>query len=238
MVTSVEFTIIFLIILLGAGYCFLLYPNQKIEEIRSKLVVEVDGANTRYPNLPLGNLGIFFDVNDNRRIRVVFPKLTRDGIEYIYSWHNLESIRIPALEKTDPQSRVNLQSAQEIAFLMKEHIQFVEPEILNLRKQWHKINELLDLVATSEFYASQQGIYERALFQIENLLDKAEEIQQVYVGFIREMLIGRQIAGYDPNLLPDKGLAIDNQYKKIKEEYQYMKDTATAYADLLRTSQI
>lgn len=233
-----EFILIFIILILGVGYWFLFYSNKKIEQIKSNLVVEVDGANTRYPNLPLGNLGIFFDVNEKRRIRVVFPKPTPDGIEYIYSWHNLESIHLPSVEKTDSQGRVNLKAAQEIAFLIKEHLQFVEPEILNLRKQWHKINELFDLVATSEFYASQQGIYERALFQIENLLDKAEELQQVYVGFIREMLIGRQIAGYDPNLLPDNGLAIDNQYKKIKEEYQYMKDTATAYANLLRTRQI
>ena len=183
--TSMVLTIILIIIFVGA-YCFVLYPNQKIQQIRSKLVVEVDGAETRYPNLPLGKLGIFFDVNENRRIRVVFPKLTTEGIEYIYSWHNLQSIRIPASEKINTQSRVNLKVAQELASLMKEHIQFVEPEILNLRKQWHKINELLDLVATSEFYASQQEVYERALFQIENLLDKAEELQQVYVGLIRE----------------------------------------------------
>lgn len=230
-------TIILLIMFLGA-YWFVLYPNQKIQQIRSKLVVEVDGAETRYPNLPLGNLGIFFDVNDNRRIRVVFPKLTTEGIEYIYSWHNLQSIRIPVSEKINTQGRVNLKVAQELASLMKEHIQFVEPEILNLKKQWHKINELLDLVATSEFYASQQEVYERALFQVENLLDKAEELQQVYVGLIREMLIGRQLAEYDPNLLSNKSFAINNQYKKIKEEYEYMKDTATAYTELSRTSQV
>lgn len=228
-------TIILLITFVGA-YCFVLYPNRKIQQIRSQQVIEVDGAETRYPNLPLGKLGIFFDVNENRKIQVVFPKLTKEGIEYIFSWHYLESIRIPASEKTDTQGRVNLRVAQELALLMKEHIQFVEPEIKNLRKQWHKINELLDLVATSEFYASQQDVYERALFQVENLLDKAEELQQVYVGLIREILIGRQVAEYDPNLLLDKSFAIDHQYRKIKEEYQYMKDTATAYAELLRTS--
>ncbi|MBN3928032.1 hypothetical protein [Nostoc sp. NMS4] len=228
---------IILLIILG-GYWFVFYPNQKIKQIRSNLVVEVDGADTRYPNLPLGKLGVFFEINENRKIRVIFPKLTQEGIEYIYSWHNLQSIRIPGSKKTDTQGRINLRAAQELAFLMKEHIQFVEPEILNLRKQWHKINELLELVGSSEFYASQQKIYERALFQVEKLLDKAEELQQVYVGFIREVLIGRKVAVYDPNLLPDDGLAVDNQYKKIREEYQTMKDTATAYAELLLTRQV
>lgn len=90
----------------------------------------------------------------------------------------------------------------------------------------------------SELYLSQQEIYERALFQVENLLDKAEELQRVYVRLIREVLIGREIAQYSPDLLPNDSLAIDNQYKKIKEEYQYMKDTATAYAELLRKREL
>lgn len=234
MITTI--TIIFLIIL--AGYWFVFYTNQKIKRIKSNLVVEVDGVDSRYPNLPLSNLGIFFEVNENRKIRIIFPKLTHKGIEYIYSWHKLQSVRVPALEKTHTQGRINLKVAQELAPLINEHIQFVEPEIINLRKQWHRINELLELVGTSEFYASQQGIYRRALDQIERMLDKAEELEQVYIGFIREVLIGRQVAEYDINLLPDDSLAINNQYKIIREEYQNMKDTATAYAELLHTRQL
>lgn len=230
-------SIIITLIILG-GYWFVFYPTQKIDEIKSKLVVEVDGADKRYPNLPLGNLGIFFEVNENQRIRVIFPKLTKEGIEYIYSWHNLNSIRIPALDKTRTTSRVNVKAAQELASLIKEHIQFVEPEILNLKKQWRKINELLDLVSTSELYASQEQLYERALFQIEKLLDKAEELQQLYIGFIRETLIGIKVAEYNPSLPPDDNFAIDIQYKRIKEEYQNMKETATAYAELLGTRQL
>lgn len=200
--------------------------------------MEVYGADTRYQDLPLGNLGIFCEVNEKYRIRVIFPKLTSKGdVEYIYSWHDLKSIQIPDLEKNE-KGRVNFKIAQQLAFLIKEHIQFVEPEIYNLRKQWYKISELLDLVATSELYASQQEIYERALFQIDNLLDKAEELRQVYVRFVREVLIGRKVAGYDPYFLPDDSLAIDDRYKKIREEYQELKDTATAYAELLRTHQV
>ncbi|NJO66578.1 MAG: hypothetical protein HC832_03450 [Leptolyngbyaceae cyanobacterium RM1_405_57] len=157
-------------------------------------------------------------------------------MQYIYSWHDLRFIHIPTSKKSG-HGETNLKIAQELAFLMKEHIQFVEPEILSLRKQWHKINELLDLVATSDFYANQQEIYERALFQVENLLNKAEELQQVYVRFIREVLIGRQVAGYDPTLLLSDSVTVDHQYKKIRQEYQTMKETATAYTELLRTRQ-
>ena len=200
--------------------------------------MEVDGANTRYSNLPLGNVGIFSEVNEKRRIRVIFPKLTAEGnVEYIYSWHSLESIRIPSSKRAD-LGGIDLKIAQELAVPIKEHVQFVEPEILHLREQWHKINELLDLVATSELYASQHDTYERALHQVENLLEKAEELQRVYIRLIREMLIGRQVSGYNPNLLPDDSLALDRQYKNIRDDYQQMKDTATAYTELLRTRRV
>jgi hypothetical protein len=211
--------ILLALILLGSWYWFVFYPNQKIKQIRNSAVLKVDGAETRYPNLPLGDLGIFFDVNENRKVRVVFPKLTPEGdVQYIYSWHTIRSIHIPDLKKANTQDQTNLRIAQELASFMKEHIQFVEPEILNLRNQRHKINELADLVATSEFYVTQQETYERALFQVENLLDKAEELQQVYVRLIREVLIGRTVAGYDSNLLPDDSFAIDHQYQKIRAE--------------------
>ncbi|MCG8363175.1 MAG: hypothetical protein MJA27_07570 [Pseudanabaenales cyanobacterium] len=220
-------------------YYYFFYPAQKIKRFKSNFVLEVDGADTRYSDLPLGNLGIFYQVNEKRRIRVIFPKLTPEGdVKYIYSWHNLQSIRIPASGKKDIQSQANLRVIQELAFLMKEHIEFVEPEILKLKKQWQKINELLDLVGTSDFYASQKGFYERALFQVENLLDKAEELEQVYIRFIREVLIGRKVVEYDPNLLPNDSLPIDRQYKRIREEYRQAKDTATAYAELLHTRQV
>lgn len=64
-----------------AGYWFVFYHDQKIKRIKSNLVLEVDGADIRYPNLPLGNFGIFFEVKENQRIQVIFPKLTPEGIE-------------------------------------------------------------------------------------------------------------------------------------------------------------
>ncbi len=230
--------ILFILILIVSAYTFIFYPNQKLQRIRDSTVLEVDGADTRYPDLPLGRVGIFCGVNERRKIRIVFPKLTPEGdVQYIYSWHNLYSVHVPTIEETG-RDGINLKTAQELTFLIREHIQFVEPEIQNLKKQWLKISDLIDLVSTSEFYSSQQGIYERALFQVENLLNKAEELQQVYVRFIREMLIARKVAGYDPNLLPDKSVSIDKQYEGIREEFQNMKELATAYSELLHTRQI
>lgn len=230
--------ILLLLTLAGGIYWFVVYPQRKLDRIRKRGVVEIDGAETRYANLPLGNLAIFHNSNENRRVQVIFPKLTPEGdVQYISSWHDLRSTHVPG-HTTDTQNQISIQIAQDLRLLMKEHIEFVEPEILNLNKQHQKISKLLNLVATSDFYAGQQDIYERALIQIENLLNKAEELQQVYVRFIREVLIGGQVAAYDPDLIPDNGFAIDRQYREIKQEYQTIKDTAIAYGELIQTRQI
>jgi hypothetical protein len=230
--------ILLILIALGGVYWLVLYPTQKIRQIKNSVVLEVDGADTRYSDLPMGKLGMFYEVNEKQRVRVVFPKLTPEGdVQYIYSWHDLRSIHILPSGKINAQSKAKLRAAQELASLIKEHLQ-LELEILNLREQWQKISDLLDLVATSAFYASQQEIYERALSQVENLLSKAEDLQAVYVRFIREVLIGNKIVGYSPNLLPDGEVDLDSQYKVVRAEYQRMKDTATAYAELLRTRQV
>lgn len=224
--------------LIALMYWFVFYPSQKIRQMKSNVVLRVNGADIRYPDLPLGDLGIFCKVNDKRRIQVIFPKLTPNSdVEYIYSWHDLNVIRIPTPAKMSTQDTTKLKAAQELASLIKEHLQ-LELEILSLRKQYRKIKRIVDLVSISDFYASQQEVYERALFQVEDLLTKAKELQQLYVRFIREALIGNQLAGYNLDLSLENQLTIDVQYRRIKEEYQYMKDTATAYANLLRTQQI
>jgi hypothetical protein len=209
------------------------YPNQKIEQVSRSSIVEVDGADVRYPHLDLGCLGIPCHVGENRRIQVVFPALTSEGdLKYIYSWHNLTSVRIPAFSKTSLENEAKPEAVEQLATLVKEHLQ-LQLEIINLTKQWQEINDLLRLIATSDFYASQQKIYARALSQVDNLLDKAEQLEQVYIRFIREGLISHKIAGYNPDLLPDGNLIINDQYKRIREEYMIMKNTALAYAELL-----
>ncbi|MGK7894887.1 MAG: hypothetical protein AB4372_15035 [Xenococcus sp. (in: cyanobacteria)] len=140
--------------IIGLVYCFAIHPYQKIKKIKNNIVLQVDGADIRYSNLLLGNLGIFYEINQERKVHVIFPKLTSEGyVKYIYSWHSLQSISVPVLGKLKIQDKNNLRRAQELAILISEHVRFIEPEILNLRNQWHKINELLNLISTSELYS-------------------------------------------------------------------------------------
>lgn len=206
--------------------------NKKIEKILNTKVILIHGVEERYSNLCLKNYGLPLKVKERDKVKVIFPRLTPNGdVEYIFSWHNLDDVEIPDVEID--QNDIKLRAAKELAPLIKEHLK-IEQEILSLEEQYQKVNDLADLVSTSELYSSQLDIYERAVVEIENLLGKAEQLQKIYIHFIREGLIGIQVAGYNPDNIRDNRLAFDSQYKRIKEEYQYMRDAATAYQELMR----
>jgi gamma-glutamyl:cysteine ligase YbdK (ATP-grasp superfamily) len=140
-------------------------------------------------------------------------------------------VEIPDIETA--QQDIKLRVGKELSPLIKEHLQ-IEQEILSLEEQDCKVNDLADLVSTSELYSSQLELYEKALVQIEKLLKKARQLQNIYIHLIREGLIGIQVAGYNPDTIQNDRLAFDSKYRRIREEYQYMKDLATAYTELLR----
>jgi hypothetical protein len=206
--------------------------NKKIEKVLNTKVILIKGAEEISSNLCLRNYGIPLRVKERDKVQVIFPRLTSNGdLEYIFSWHSLDDVEIPEIEIE--QNDIKLRAAKELAPLIKEHLH-IDQEILSLEEQYQKVNDLADLVSTSELYSSQLDIYERAVVEIENLLKKAEQLQKIYIHLIREGLIGIQVAGYNPDNIRDNRLAFDSQYKRIKEEYRYMRDAATAYQELIR----
>jgi len=235
---SIFLLLIFILII----FTIVLVPlinSQKRKQIEKNLVLEVNYTDHHYPYLPLGKLGIFKNFNQYKtKVQIIFPKLLPKGeFQYIYSWHNLNSVRIPKPNHNKNNNHINLKLAQEIAWIVREHLN-TELEINRLQTQWNKLHNLLELVANSEFYENQKQLYQRALSQIENLMDKAEELQNTYVRFIKELLISQQITSYEINSLSSNQNSITTQHQKIQEEYQRMKDTATAYTELLRNKKI
>jgi hypothetical protein len=209
--------------------------QRKLEWVDRHDLVYVNGAERRYPNLPLGNYGIPIRTKDSdgfKRVQVVFPRLTELGdMEYIYSWHDLSTIELASAKQQDAPSL--FYSSSGVAPVIQEHLQ-IEAEIDRLLQEREKVHELANILSTSELYANQAEIYDRAVAQIETLLKKAKELEQIYVRMIRETLIGLQVAQYEPEHLTSDIVSFDTQYKHLKVEYLRMKDTATAYDELMR----
>lgn len=232
MLTFIGMTFIFLSIALL--FIFIQQRSTKLALIKNSPVVFVYGASVRYPNLPLKNYGIPLKINNQSRVQVLFPNLTPSGdLEYIYYWHDLNNIEV--IQKPGKSTATKLKTLQELAPLIKEHLQ-VAPNTLLLKGQYRQIKKLAYLVSTSDIYAGQLDTYERSLVQIEKLLRKADELQKVYIRLIREALIGVKIADYNPDILEGSQVAFDSQYQRIKEEYQNMKDVVNAYSQLLNES--
>jgi hypothetical protein len=184
--------------------------------------------------LPLGSYGIPIrarDADGYKRVQVIFPRLTEQGdMEYIYSWHDLGSINLATSRQSDTPAL--LSSSANVAPVIQDHLQ-IEAEIDRLLQERDKVYDLARILSTSELYANQVEIYDRALEQIENLLDKARELEQIYVRIIRETLIGLQVSRYEPDNIPGDMVSFDTQYQHLKAEYLRMKDAATAYDELI-----
>lgn len=224
----------FILLSIALLFIFIYQRNTKLILVKSSPVIFVYGASVRYPNLPLKNYGIPLKINNQSRVQVLFPKLTPAGdVEYIYSWHDLSDIEIP--QPTGSSTAKKLIEIQKLALIIKEHLQ-IEPEVLSLEEQYRRIKKLAYLVATSDIYAVYLDTYERYLVQINNLLNKADKLQKVYIRLIREALIGVKIAEYNSDFLEVSQVALDLQYQRIKEEYQNMKDVVNVYSQLLKES--
>jgi hypothetical protein len=227
-----------LLVLLTIGaiaYFFLSHHNRQIQTVRDSDVVVVEGAIDRYPNLPLGNFAVPNRFRSPDRVQVVFPMLTDAGeVEYLYSWHSLKSVTPAVLSRTHRQNKVRVMA--ELAPLIKEHLR-LELDRVALENQMTKIQKIAELVAVSDLYSSQLGTYERAMDETEKLICKVEELSRIYVRMVKEALIGTRIAEFNPDLLLDLHVPLDEQYTRVKSEYQFMKDSAQAYYDLLKESQ-
>lgn len=233
--------LVLLTLVIGGVWWIVRYPTRTLQRIEKSGVVGVRGAADRYPNLPLDDLSIYFSYQKNSyRVQVIFPELTRAGdVRYIYSWHDLRAIYVPnpGFNLNHSRNSAKLAEARKLAILIGEHLQ-IERKIEDFKEERHKILNLLDLIATSDLYGDRKDLYKRALVQIEELLQKAKKLEKSYIRFVKELLVGREIADYDPALLPSDSIALDSQYERIRDEYRTIKDTTTAYAELLRARHV
>jgi len=156
--------------------------NKKIKKILNSHIILINEPEERYYKLCLKNYGIPLKINERAdKVQVIFPRLNVEGdVEYIFSWHSLGVVEIPDMETA--QQDIKLRVGKELAPLIKEHLQ-IEQEILSLEEQECNVNNLADLVSTSELYSSQLELYEKALVQIENLLKKAKQFQNIYIHY-------------------------------------------------------
>ena len=228
-------TLVLLLVLIIIVFLVVFYfsiNNPKIEAIKNSKIVVVKQLKNNSNSLLLGNYCILIQFINPSRIEVVSPSLNHRGdVVYNSFWCFLSEISIPKSKRD--RSSIEFNTVQKLSFYIKEHLT-IEQEVDTLQKQYQKIKDLTRLVSKSEIYADRIEIYGRATVEIEKLIYKAKQLENLYIQVIRDSLIGIKIANYNLDYIQDKQLAYQSQYTKIKHEYNFMKDTAKAYGELMR----
>ena len=226
-----------LLIVLGAIAALVIITvrrSYKLHHIRMHRPVYVRGATDRYPDLPLGDYGVPIRTGDAtrpNRVEMIFPRLTPDGdVEYIYSWHDLSDVDIA---QATTKSWLSRTFANNLAPTILEHLR-LEADLADLYVKQTKLDQLIELVSTSEFYASQVTTYEQAHAQLSTLTQKAEALQNLHIRLIREALIGSHISSLDASTLLDGSPDFEQNYQQLKEEFLFLKESAIAYTELLQ----
>ena len=203
----------------------------KIKNILKAKVVLINSRHHSNKCFLLGNYGIVVDSRNSTEIKVVVPELTQNGeLIFIDFWYYTPVISIP---KVSAKSTMELDSARELCNYVQEHLK-IEQELLVFESKHNEIDNLSRLIANSEVYSHQIDTYNKALTEIKQLLNKAIQLENLYLTMIKEVLLGLKLAQYDPNSINGNQINHQIQFDRLQEEYEYMKDTARAYDELMR----
>ncbi|MFW6296228.1 MAG: hypothetical protein ACOC04_03450 [Halothece sp.] len=207
----------------------------KFEKIKSKKVILEVNKET---NFSLGSLGICKEINQNKNeVLVLFPTLTDNGdLEYKTFWYHFSNINIHDITNKETSNK-NFLVMQKIAGFIQEQME-IEKAIVKQKEEQEKIKKLINLASSSKIYTDQINLYERAFSELQNLIDKGEKLKEVYFELVRENLIGKELLDYDPDQILNNHSVVESQYQQIREEYENLKDTATAYAEMLKGNEL
>ena len=222
------------IIIIGIIIVSLSYSieDRKAEIILKSKVIFIHSTRINLKNLLLGKYAIASRICNSSQVEVIFPQLNESGnLVYTSQCYYLREISIATSDRH--RNKMEFQVAKDLSKYIKEHLQ-TEEEIKYLVLQYRQVRDLSKLILKSALYSNQINIYQKAIEEIEKLLDKAEELEKMYIQIIREGLIGVKIAKYNPNNIKNNQMVHQMKYKEVRDEYQYMKDTAHAYGELMR----
>ncbi len=117
--------------------------------------------------------------------------------------------------------------------VIKNLIFDINPKLEQLYQKRDELTRLKNLAASSEIYSSQTGVYERAIVQIQSIIEGAEKFRYDCLKFIRETLIERELvkSQIDPDLL-DWKISFDEKSQALQEKYDNWREEVKAYLSL------
>jgi hypothetical protein len=220
-------------IITGLLMAFVHYKRQrKIIAIKRDSIVIINSTKDDSNTFIFNKYAIPVQINHSDIVEVVIPDLDDNGeLQYHICSYDLSQISIP--KYSEHKKILEFIAINELKKYIKEDIK-TGKEIFRLREQRSKIRDLAKLIWKSDVHSNQIETFDRALSEINELINKAKQLEKLYINLVKESLIGVKIQKYNPDLLESNSIVYETKYKQLKEEYFYMKDTAKAYEDLMR----
>ncbi|MEG3439853.1 hypothetical protein V0288_22180 [Pannus brasiliensis CCIBt3594] len=163
------------------------------------------------------------------KVKTIHPKITATEIQLHDITVDLQEVTLIKSDRAD----YDYSNTRRLAPLVKTLLFDINPKIDRLSEKRDELIRLRDLAASSELFQSRAEVYDRAIHQIQAVIDKAEYFRQECLKFIRETLIERELvkSDLDPDLV-DWPLDFETKYQLIQEKYQLWKEEIQAYLEL------
>ena len=220
-----------------------LYRRPKIDRILTSDVIYI--PEKKLYSIPLDVLKMERQMVNNDRhqltsvttwkVKTIHPTITETEIQFHDVTVDLQQVQLIKSD-LDHYDYIN---TRRLAPLVKTLLFEINPKIASLVEKRHQLHRLRNLAASSEIFHSQTPLYDRAINQVQLIIDQAETLRQECLNFIRETLIERELvqSDIDSNLV-DCHLDFASQYQLIQEKYQLWKEEIQAYFELKDSSLI
>ena len=162
------------------------------------------------------------------KIRLLIPELRGSYVNY--RQENFSPSDVSLIRKKSAHQKT--WSIRQISGTAKELVEKIQTQQDDLGERLDELTRLEELAKSSEIYGEQAQLYSRAKLQIWNLLQSNYQLEKEYEEFIREVLIGGELANYDLNNIPDVldvKIRLDNRCKQVAAEYEHLKLEIQAY---------
>jgi hypothetical protein len=214
-----------------------LYRRPKIDRILDSEAIYL--ADRHLYSIPLDVLKLEREILDEDgdrvgkrvewKVKTIYPEITASEIQLHDITIDLQQVTLIKSDRSD----YDYTNTKRLAPLVKTLLFDINPKIDRLLQKRDELSRLRDLAASSEVFQSRAEIYERAITQVQIVIDKAEAFQRECLKFIRETLIERELvkSDIDPDLV-DWPLDFETKYGVIQEKYQLWKEEIKAYLEL------
>ncbi|MBR8831950.1 MAG: hypothetical protein N5P05_002551 [Chroococcopsis gigantea SAG 12.99] len=222
---------------LGAFFYHHLFRRRRIGRILDSEVIFIPSANLYAIPLDVReNERTSVDINNNNltsnkswSVKSVYPELDNYDIHLRSLAVDLKQIKLI----NDNQKNYDYQNIARLNSVIKNLIFEINPKLEELYQKRDELTRLKNLAASSEIYGAQTAVYERAIAQVQSVIEGAEKFRHECLKFVRETLIERELvrADIDPDLL-DWKLSFDEKSQSLQEKYETWREEVKAYLSL------